>query len=184
MFASVGQIWAQNVSDWPQMRQIRDIFRSDFRTFWLAEHWVNLTYFGSKSHNRRIRPSNKPKCSEIQSKKSLICPPQFGANLTNLSFETTSVIRGFASVMLLTIVESDKSNRPHDTTCGYSARINKTRPSRKLNKSSQVPIDYIRLPYTAFLSTLQISNLTSKLGQIGSKVGQIWDFFKNSSSTF
>ena len=24
------QIWAQNGSDWPQMGQIRDIFRSDF----------------------------------------------------------------------------------------------------------------------------------------------------------
>ena len=28
------QIWAQNESDWPQMGQIRDFFRSDFSTFW------------------------------------------------------------------------------------------------------------------------------------------------------
>ena len=28
------QIWTQNGSDWPQIRQIRDFFRSDFSTFW------------------------------------------------------------------------------------------------------------------------------------------------------
>ena len=28
------QIWTQNGSDWPQMGQIRDFFRSDFNTFW------------------------------------------------------------------------------------------------------------------------------------------------------
>ena len=28
------QIWTQNGSDWPQMGQIRDFFRSDFSTFW------------------------------------------------------------------------------------------------------------------------------------------------------
>ena len=27
-------IWTQNGSDWPQMGQIRDFFRSDFSTFW------------------------------------------------------------------------------------------------------------------------------------------------------
>ena len=45
----VCQIWAQSRSDWSQMGQIRNFFRSDFRTFW--------------------RPA--PKCSEIWSEKVL-----------------------------------------------------------------------------------------------------------------
>ena len=40
------------MSDWLKMGRIRDFFRSDFRTFWLGE----------------------PKCSEIWSEKSRICP--------------------------------------------------------------------------------------------------------------
>ena len=55
------QICPQNGSDWPQMGQIRDFFRSDFSTFWrganksdLKNPWfvpfgANLTHFGTKS---------------------------------------------------------------------------------------------------------------------------------------
>jgi len=31
------QICVQSGSHWPQMGQIRDVFRSDFSTFWLTE---------------------------------------------------------------------------------------------------------------------------------------------------
>ena len=31
--AQVWQIWNQSVSDWPEMGQIRDFFKSDFSTF-------------------------------------------------------------------------------------------------------------------------------------------------------
>ena len=31
------QIWAQRGSDWSQIGQIQDFFRSDFSTFWLTE---------------------------------------------------------------------------------------------------------------------------------------------------
>ena len=33
----VCQFWLQSGSDWPQVRQIRDFFTSDFSTFWLNE---------------------------------------------------------------------------------------------------------------------------------------------------
>ena len=46
------QIRPQSDSDWPQMGQIRDFFKSAFSTFW--------------------RPA--PKCTEIWSEKSRICP--------------------------------------------------------------------------------------------------------------
>ena len=31
------QIWTKKGSDWPQMGQIRDFFRSDFSTFWRSK---------------------------------------------------------------------------------------------------------------------------------------------------
>ena len=44
-----GQMWAQSWSDWPQMGQIRDFFRSDFSRFWIVPFGANLTHFGPKS---------------------------------------------------------------------------------------------------------------------------------------
>ena len=42
------QICAQIGSDWPQMRQILDLFRAEFSTFWLGSRKVlDLSYFGT-----------------------------------------------------------------------------------------------------------------------------------------
>ena len=68
------QIWIQNRSDWPQMGQIRDFFRSDFSTFWRPRakmYWnliwkspgfvpfgANLTHFASKFGHPGMRSSH------------------------------------------------------------------------------------------------------------------------------
>ena len=58
------QIWPQRGSDWPQMDQIRDFFRSDFSTFWRgAKMYWNLIW---KSPG--FVPT-EPKCTEIWSEK-------------------------------------------------------------------------------------------------------------------
>ena len=38
---------------WPQMRQIQDFFRSDFRTFWISEGQISVHWLA------------EPKCMEI-----------------------------------------------------------------------------------------------------------------------
>ena len=92
------QIWPQSVSDWPQMGQIREIFRSDSVHFgavrqnvlnliWKFSGFVpfgaNLTHFGAKSGNRELNiPSEtiyQPCSTSTQwyTKKKLTSPSHF-----------------------------------------------------------------------------------------------------------